>query len=537
MDRERRREELGAPQPVAGSPPPDDAAAATTGASVAIGSAWNFAVSAVPQLYLILVSIAAARFLGPDLFGRQSFIAFIQISLVMLLTGGMAFALSRFVALSLGEHRPGAVAGLMRYGWRVAIPAAALGGGVLLVIALLGADPAPAWMLAGAATLFNTLTLAPQGVLTGFQRWRGLAVIGLVTGAGSTAAVIAVLAAGGGIIGIFAVQAGAAAWAFAWTATLNRRTLASIAEQGREEKPPIREMLRFAGVATAGVVLTLIVWRRSEFLFLDAYSTDAQIGFYSLAFAAVTALTYAPAAVAGTFVPAIATLHGAGAIERIRSGYARALRLVLAMALPLAAGAAALGPPLIRLVYGEDFTDAGTVFLVLLAPFPLIALMGLSTSVLEAMGHLRIPFLSGLVAALVNIGLDFALIPRYDATGAAVANATAQVIAGLPPFVYAHRFVGGVRWRVGFVARVVLAAGGGGIAAVGCVIAIGGILGVIAGAVAGLCVFALIAGVTGMLPGEDAAWLDATIGGLLGGRVGRVVRFWAQPAHEGPPLP
>jgi O-antigen/teichoic acid export membrane protein len=536
MNKERPDEERGAPKPTPGDWRLHDAATATTGASVARGSAWYFAVNALPQLYLVLISIAAAHYLGPDLFGRQSFIAFVEISLVLLLTQGFVFAESRFVAASLGERKPGVVAGLVRYGWRIAIPSAAVGGAVMVVLAVAGSDPEAAWILAGAAAAITILMRAPQAVLSGLQRWRGLAILGLVTGTVSLAATLAVLAAGWGITGMFAVEAAAAVVGLIWTAVLAGRAIRPITRRGEEEKPPLREMLRFAGVATAGIVLTLIVWRRSEFLFLDAYSSDAQIGFYSVAFAAVTALMYAPTAVAGTLLPAVATLYGAGATERIRTGYSRAARLVLVMALPLGAGAAALGPELIRLVYGEDFADAGTVLLVLLAPFPLFALMGLATSVLEAMGHLRVPFLSGLVAAAVNIGLAFALVPPYDATGAALASSIAQVIAALPPIVYAHRFVRGVRWSAAFVARVVVATAVGGGAAAGCVVVIGGVLGVTAGALAGAGAFAAIAGATRMLPKDDAAWLDSTIGGLIGGRVGRLVRFWAQPSPEARPL-
>ena len=73
MDRNYDGEELPAPHPAAGDWAGDDPAAATTGATVARGSAWNFLVNAVPQLYLVVISIAAARILGPDLSaGRAS---------------------------------------------------------------------------------------------------------------------------------------------------------------------------------------------------------------------------------------------------------------------------------------------------------------------------------------------------------------------------------------------------------------------------------------------------------------------------------
>jgi O-antigen/teichoic acid export membrane protein len=528
MDSDRSNEAEEAQRPGEGARMVDPATA-TTGASVARGSAWFFAVNAVPQLYLVAISIVAAHVLGPDLFGRQSFIAFVEISLVMLLTEGFVLALARFVASSLGERRAGAVAGLTRLSWQIAIPSAAVAGVTLSAIALAGAEPTGAWLLAGVVAVATVLMRGPQAVLTGFQLWRPLAILGLVTGTASTVAIVAVLEAGGGITGMFAVEAAAAVAAFIWIMVLARRTVRPVVRRSAEEKPPLRDVVRYTGVVTVGTLLTLIVWRRSEFLFLDAYSSDAEIGLYSVAFAAVTALTYAPSAVASTLLPAVATLHGAGAIDRIRTGFGRAERLVLAMALPLAAAAAALGPELISLVYGERFADAGTLVLILLAPFPLFALMGLSTAVVEAMGHLRVPFLSALVAAGMNIVLSFVLVPAHDAVGAALASAISQVAAALPPIVYAHRFVGHVSWRAGFLVRLAAATGVGGGAAVLCVVALGGFPGVIAGLIAGVGGFSAIAATTRILCADDAEWLDSTIGGAAGGRVGRLVRLIAQP--------
>ena len=83
------------------------AAETTTGVSVARSSTWNLAATVLPQAYLVAISIAAARFLGPDQFGRQSFIAFVELSLVMLLVAGLAMAVSRYVELLLRPSAAG----------------------------------------------------------------------------------------------------------------------------------------------------------------------------------------------------------------------------------------------------------------------------------------------------------------------------------------------------------------------------------------------------------------------------------------------
>jgi O-antigen/teichoic acid export membrane protein len=509
-----------------------DAAAATTGATVARGSAWNLMVGILPQIYILAISIAAGRFLGPELFGRQSFIGFVELSILTLLGSGLSFGLQRFTASVLGEGRPGAVRALVLAAHLVAIPLAALGAAVLVTIALAGAEPAAAWVLAGVVAAALIIQKATQAVLTGYQRWRQMAMISAIAGGIATLATVVVLAAGGGITGMFAVEAAVAVLTLVWVAVLVRRLLSPRATPRNDAGAPVRAMLRFAGISSIGVVLTLVVWRRSEFLFLNAYSGDSEIGFYSIAFATLTALIAIPSAISQTFLPAVATLQGAGEMDRVRTGFARGLRLQLTMALILTAGAATLGPGLLKLVYGADFGATGTLLLILIAPFPAIAVSQLATSVVEGMGHLRIPLIAGVVAAVVNIGLDFALIPRYDAVGAAIATSIAQLVAGAPPFIYSHRFVGGVRWEAAPVVAAAAAAAAGGVAAWLCVEAVGGVGGIAVGTLAGLLAFSLVARALRIFTPEDALWLEETAGGLLGGAAGRVIGFFAQPAPQ-----
>src|SRR5207253_2381258 len=118
----------------------------TTGRSVLRGGFWYTASRLVPQLYSLVISIAAARFLGPEGMGHQSFIAFTEISLVVLFGNGFFLALMRSVGETLGRDRPEALRGLLRWGWRVQGVSAAAGAAILVVSAELGASPRAAWL-------------------------------------------------------------------------------------------------------------------------------------------------------------------------------------------------------------------------------------------------------------------------------------------------------------------------------------------------------------------------------------------------------
>jgi O-antigen/teichoic acid export membrane protein len=508
-----------------------DPAASTTAGSLFRGGAWNTTSRLVPQLYVLAISIAAARFLGAEQFGRQSFIAFVQLSLVLFLSGGLAVTATRFVGDALGRRQPAALASLVRWVWRVEAVAAVIGGSVLVLAAELGAEPESAWVLAAVACTLGVLHSAPSAILTGAQRWRAASIVGLITGAGSTVAIIVVLAAGGGITGMFAVEAAVALVNVVWTSVLARRSVAEVALPGTEERldPDAwrglrRDVWRYALPTTYGFVLAIIVWRRSEFFFLDQYSSDTQIALYSVVFAVVAALVQVPDALAAITLPAVATLAGAGQAERIRAGFSRALRLVLLASLPVTAVSFALGPTLLLVVYGEEFRDTRSVLLIMLAPFPLLPLLSLSRSVLAGLGRLRVPLTVETGAAVLNVALAFLLVPGHGAVGAAIANVAAQATAAVLVLAYSLKEVRPAAWRPLALWRAAVAAVAAGLAGWAMVLLLPDLAALVAGSAAAAAVFVVLAFALRILPPEDAVWLDEHAGSRLGGLVGTFCR-------------
>jgi O-antigen/teichoic acid export membrane protein len=356
-------------------------------------------------------------------------------------------------------------------------------------------------------------------------------LVGLVTASVATAGMVVALALGGGITGMFAVEAVVASVNMIWTTALSRRTLAGLSAQATRSPALRRQAGTFALLMTYSSLLTFIVWRRSELFFLQRYSTHSEIALYSIAFSAMTALVAIPAAISTVISPAVATLFGAGAWERIGRGYGRGLRLLLLATLPLTAGALAVGPALIQVVYGSAYSGTAPILLILLLPLPLIPLVNLGRAFLAGLGRLHFQLAVGTVAAFINFGFDFLLIPAHGAVGAAIANASAQVVAGVPLFLYASRIVGGVRWEIGAIARTAVASAATGLAAWTIVSLVDGAAGVVGGIAAGIAVFLILAKTLRILSPEDAAWLEVVVGGRFGGRLGRTVRGWSiQPA-------
>lgn len=507
-----------APTPEEGAPPAEEVGGAgagagwTSGRQVLSASAWNVASRVGPQVWTVVVSVAAARFLGPALLGRQSYIAFFELSIMTLATGAVPVGVMRWIGELRGRDRPGAVPAMLRWAWRFEGVAAAAGGLVIVAAGVTDGRQVPAWTLAAVAASLGVLHTVPSAVLRGLHRWREASVVGMTTGGIGAAATVAVLAAGGGIAGMFAVEVAISAANLVWTARLARRDTAAMPDdQGAGFAEVRHDFLRYAGAGSIDVIVTLIVFRRSEFFFLQRYGTDTDIAFYSVAFAAVVAVVKVFEGVAGVLEPTFAELVGARATDRVRDGFGRAFRLLATVVAVGSAGLLVVGPRLLQVAYGSEFRPARPVFLVLVTLLPFAALMGLAHAVLVGFGRIRVVVVAGLAAAAVNIALDVVLIPRFSGTGAALANNAAQLVAGVPVFVVAWRAVGGVSWRVRSVLVAAVAAVATGVAARAGLEAGDGARGTVVALVLGGAVG--VGGIVATVRGqpEDAAWLQSAL--------------------------
>lgn len=508
-------------------PSPSDAANRTTGASLLRGGAWLSVALVLPQMFTLVISVAAARFLGPQDMGRQSYISFITIAAATLAGLGLPLALQRAVARAAGAGRPRRVASLAVLGWSASSGCALLAFGTVYAIGLTTyPDLHLAWALAGAVAAMTVVQSVSANILFGLQQFRSATIIGLSLGIAGAGGALAALAAGYGITGMFAAEAVTITLTMFGTSGLALRAVrADLAD--REPWAPLwRDLAKFSAVIGAGLVVEVVVAKRSEFIFLQRYSGSEQVAFYSVAFAAVAAAGRLPSAIVQLVLPAVSTLAGGSQHSRIVTGFGRGMRLMITFTVPLAAAAVSLGPLALRSAYGSDYSQAGNV-LALLAPVPLVLapLAAVSSATLNALGVLRAPLLCGVFALIVTLVLDVVLIPGLDAVGAALANNGGQIAASLPLIYLAQRRLK-TRWIRPTLLRSLLVSCAA--AAVtgwcGAVLepVIGGLLALVCASVIGPFCFFGLATVLPVLDNDDAQWLTEALDGRAE-RVGRLI--------------
>ena len=176
----------------------------------------------------------------------------------------------------------------------------------------------------------------------------------------------------------------------------------------------------------AGLV-GMLVFSRSEIIFLQWFGNPVDVGLFALAFGVAAQITAPVDALLGPLMPAIAALVSAHP-EQVRAGRDRALR---ASSFLSGGILAAVVPALfvaLPLIYGEAYEPAQGVFLVLAATSclqsvcnPLLAFVSARR---QAAQLLRI----NVIALALDAALAVGLIPFFGLLGALVANAAAQLL-------------------------------------------------------------------------------------------------------------
>jgi O-antigen/teichoic acid export membrane protein len=401
------------------------------GASLAQDAAFN-AGSFVLRVVGSLVAVAwIARALGPEGQGRFGFSFWVAGLLGQVMLWGLASAMTRFVARSLGARRPEDARQVVdQAGFWLARTVAVLTVSGALVTLAWGAELQGPLLVGLLIAALSAVSAWRAGVAQGLRRfdvvlgadaayWASL-LLGLVPALASEDPVLGAMLA---YLVARAAQAAVLFWGSERALEAHRApgSAAPIPAELRAELGSYA--LQMAGLALFGAVL----WDRSEVAFLKATGSYADIGVYTAAFGVTLLVGQVPASLGLVLVPFVAELQGAdcgreaiGAVFR-RGG--RLLTLLLAGPIVVLLCAA---PAVVDLMYGDAYALSAPLLQVLVLP---LLLSGVGTTGAKTLvgggGQGTLLRLTSLGASLKMV-LCVALVPPLGALGAAVACAVAH---------------------------------------------------------------------------------------------------------------
>jgi O-antigen/teichoic acid export membrane protein len=202
-----------------------------------------------------------------------------------------------------------------------------------------------------------------------------------------------------------------------------------------------KRMFLFSGQSLILLLLGLIVWDRSEMVFLKHFCADIrQVAFYSVAFN-MTERLLVFSQVFGTATGATMMVQYGRDSSRVREMAETSARYLALISFPVHLGLAAIAVPVVLLTYGSKYSGAVLALAV-------AACLGIPKAffipvqaILSSWERQDLIIRWGLVSAALNLVLDFALIPKYGAVGAALANGATQTFFSLALWVAAARLL------------------------------------------------------------------------------------------------
>lgn len=176
--------------------------------------------------------------------------------------------------------------------------------------------------------------------------------------------------------------------------------------------------------------LLIMVYTQIDKIMLGKIVDSTTVGIYSAALTIASLWMFIPNAIINSARPIIMGLNNENKnvyIIKNKQLYCAIIWLGIVASIFITL----FSEPLILLIYGEQFVEAIDVLVILIWSriFALIGSIKAISLTVESLGRFQVYFVG--IAAVINVGVNFLLIPRYGAIGAAISTLFAEVISAL----------------------------------------------------------------------------------------------------------
>lgn len=172
--------------------------------------------------------------------------------------------------------------------------------------------------------------------------------------------------------------------------------------------------------------MALIVYYNADIMILSFLTDKESVGLYSASYKLYLSLGLIISIYSAAVFPALSRLFKESP-GGIRIAYEKSFKFILLIGLPVAVLTVALSKDLIGLVYGKDYLKAHLPLIVFGFAIPVLYINMFVSNFLNAIDKIRFSLKIFSFACLLNIGLNFILIPRYSYVGAAFATMISEV--------------------------------------------------------------------------------------------------------------
>lgn len=166
---------------------------------------------------------------------------------------------------------------------------------------------------------------------------------------------------------------------------------------------------------------------RIDSVMLSLMRDNAEVGWYNAAYRINEGLLVFPMILYYVLFPRLSILHQVSktSVERLVQ---KGCKYLIALSMPIAFLGIVTAKPFILLIYGDEYSHSVIAWQILLIGISFMFLWNIFIVLLNSTNHPKIPFIGGMIGALVNVILNYFLIPAYGYLGASVSTVISELV-------------------------------------------------------------------------------------------------------------
>jgi len=176
----------------------------------------------------------------------------------------------------------------------------------------------------------------------------------------------------------------------------------------------------------SGIFVQIMGW--VDTLFLSALKEASEVGIYNAALPLVSTLSIFVSVVGNIFLPTASSLYAKNKTEKVAGLYATVSRWTFLSGLPIMLFMIFFSKQILTILFGAEYRTGHIALQILIGAYFLRLSFGPSSQALMMFNETKKIFYINSFAAVVNVILNYLLIPPYSMMGAAIATTGSIII-------------------------------------------------------------------------------------------------------------
>jgi len=188
-----------------------------------------------------------------------------------------------------------------------------------------------------------------------------------------------------------------------------------------------KDMLFFS-LPLFGLGILNIITTSTDTLMLGYFKTLDVVGLYNAALPIANLIPVVLTSLGFIYIPVVSQMHSRNQVNEIKRTYAIMTKWVFSTTLPIFMLMFLFPDSVLNILFGAEYTQASVVLRLIAIGFFSHIFLGPNGMTLLVMGNTKLIFVNSIIKTVINIILNFLLIPPLGLTGAAVASASSLVL-------------------------------------------------------------------------------------------------------------